>query len=134
MSAAAFLAGERGACDGFGNEQHVFEVAREVPAGIEHTRAVSSNAREAGLEFVEFGESFFQIFRVAENADEVLHRFLKVVMNRVRKFAAGAFEGSEHLAFRLFELRRIKIGCGRAIRKFSGGFSGASAEDKKIRK
>src|SRR6266403_2028811 len=53
-------------------------------------------------------------------------------MDSVGEFAIVAFKGSEHFALGSRKLRKIKIGCRRAIRKFGGGFSGASAENQKI--
>src|SRR5215475_15154225 len=105
-----------------------------MPARIEHARAINTNLGEARLEFFEFADAFFEIFFVAEDANEILHRFLQIVVNGIWEFAAAAFKGSEHFALSLFELRGIDIWRGRARRKLGSGVSGAAAKDEKIGK
>src|SRR5262249_28286618 len=132
VGAAAFAAGKGGACDGSGNEQQIFQIAGEMPARIEHARAINANLTEAQLEFLKFADAFFEIFFVAEDANEILHRFLQIVVNGIWEFATGAFKGSEHFALSLFELRGIDIWRGRARRKLDSGVSGAAPEDQQI--
>src|SRR6476619_565352 len=98
VRAAAFGPDERRPRHGLGHRQHRAEVAREVPPGVEEPRALHADARRALRELPDLLESLLQVLRVAEDADQVLHRLRQVSVDRVGAFSLGPLEEGETLA------------------------------------
>ena len=62
----------------FGNNQHGFEIVREMPARVEETRAFHAGLGNACCELFQLSERFFQVFVCAENSHKIVHHFLQV--------------------------------------------------------
>ena len=76
MSAAALLALEGRARDGFGNCEQMFQINRRVPAGIVFTMAMDSDVLGAFPKFAQSAERAKHFFFTPHDADEALHHFL----------------------------------------------------------
>ena len=64
VRAAAFGASDGALGDGFGNDEHGFQIARKMPAGIEHARAFDAGGCGAGFQHLQFGQRALEIFAV----------------------------------------------------------------------
>src|ERR1700681_3627503 len=107
VSSSALFARKRAAGDGLGNRQHRLQVLGEVPAGIEQSRTFDAHVLNALLQFLELLQCTKQIFLITEDANQILHGFLQVAMDRVRTLTSLVLEGNEHLSRALFDLRGI---------------------------
>ena len=113
VRAAALSARQRAARYRFGNSQHGFQIARQMPAGIEHARALDTSiSRPEAFSFSSSPSAFSKSCFGAENADQALHHLLQIAMHRVGAFALAAFETA-----RAFRVRLLAIcACRRSAR------------------
>src|SRR5258708_7928539 len=73
------------------------------------------------------------LFR-SEDANQILHGFLQIVMDRVWTLTVLALEGGQHLSRGLFDLPGIDGGCLDGLCVLGSGQASATAEDKQVRK
>ena len=138
MSAAALLAFEGRARDGFGNCEQMFQINRRVPAGIVFTMAMDSDILRAIPKFAQSVERANHFLFAPYDADEALHHFLQIDLHLVRAFrVAGCFCGSLErfqrltrgfLNLAIVDLTRIVF-----AGKIRGEFARALAEYEQVR-
>jgi len=66
------------------NQQHVAQVDRQVPAGVELPVALDDDLRRALLELLQAGDRLGHLALAADDADQVVHHLLEVVVDRCR--------------------------------------------------
>src|SRR5256886_11707086 len=98
VAAAALFALERrqGAALGHGEKRP--EAERRVPAGVVGASPLGAYPLRPRLEGLDLPERLRELAPGADQADQALHRLLRVGLDRVRVLAARARERLEHLA------------------------------------
>src|SRR5215217_7054392 len=84
MTAAAFLAFDGGACDRLRHGQQVAKVLSGVPAGVVFTMADDAGAGGAAVQLLQPDERLLHLALVADDADQVLHHRLQVLLDLER--------------------------------------------------
>src|SRR5215469_5483971 len=87
---AAFLAEKSGTGDRFGHDDHVLNVDRRVPAVVVLTVAANTGALSARAQLIDILKRPLHFALDADNADEILHRLLQVVLHQVGIFGGRA--------------------------------------------
>ena len=134
VAAAAFLPLDGRARDRLGHRQQVPQVDRRVPAGVILAVAFDADARLPLVERRDLHERVLHLGLEADDAHQVLHRLLEILLHLVGILAlAAALERHERVLDGL--LRRAIVdarlpGLARVLRRV---FAGALAEDDQIR-
>ena len=105
MGAAGFFAGQRAAGEHLGDEREVFGVDGFVPGGVVDWAAVAAGGFDALADVLDFGEGFFHVLAVADDADFGPHHALQAVAELEGVFAGGALEGLEPACADFLHLR-----------------------------
>ena len=133
LRAAALLAQQRGAGDGFGNGQQLSQIHGGVPAVV-----VLAVARDpgAGGALAQSGDHVQRLLHLAfdaHDADQVLHLLLQLVLDGVRILAGWPrSNGSSAFAAALWTCRSSMAAGALALRELRRIFAGALAEDEQV--
>src|SRR4051812_37693518 len=90
MAAAALLALDCRPRDALGDGQEVAQVKARMPARVVLAMADDTDARSALLEFLNLRQRLLHLVFQTDDADECLHRLLKICLHLVRVLAAVA--------------------------------------------
>src|SRR5260370_40708538 len=134
MRAPAFLALDRGACDGFRDGQQVIQIESGVPARVVFAIAHYENIRSALAETLDTLQGLLHFFLPADDTNFVLHHVLQIVFHLLRTLAAASLERFERPPRHLVYLLRIDVRCAMLLGKLGSEFARALAEDQKIGK
>src|SRR5260221_11198126 len=85
-------------------------------------------------QFYDLQNSPNHVFFITEDANQILHGFLQIVIDRVWTLTILALEGGQHLSRGLFDLTGIDGGVLDGLCVLGGGQASATAEDKQVRK
>src|SRR3954452_12146022 len=88
VSPARLLALERRLRDALGDQEHVAQVDRQVPAGVVAAVARHVQVLRTLLELLDLAERLLQLLTGADDADQVVHRLLELLLDRVRVLGA----------------------------------------------
>src|SRR4030095_10635773 len=83
VTATSLRARDRCLGDALADQQHVAEVECEVPARVELTVTLDDDLLAAGLEILELVERLLDLVLAADDADEVVHGLLQLLVQRV---------------------------------------------------
>ena len=107
--------------DALAHQQHVRQVQGEVPAGVVLPVALDGQAGDPLLERLDPLERLLHLRRGADDADQVVHRLLQVVLHGVGVLAAVPLErrerGAAGVGQRLVRQRRPGPDCGARARR-----------------
>ena len=122
--------------DALGDDQHVAQVHRQVPAGVVLAVPLDAEVLGAFLELLDHREGLGQLLLGPDDADQVLHVRLEVLVDRVRVLAAAAvLERREREVLRREDV--LVTNGGRLARRLRcarrGGLAGAASEDEQVR-
>src|SRR5215469_17427035 len=103
MPAPALLPLQRRLRHALRDQQDVPQVERHVPARVVGPAAGRADLRGPLAQLLELAERGLDLAFPADDADQVAHRLLDLVVDRVRVLAAGPLERDERLIAGLLE-------------------------------
>src|SRR5207249_1439862 len=119
--------------DALGNGEQAGEIHCRVPAGIETTKADDTDGARTLPQLLKAIERTLHLVLAANDADEVLHHLLQVLLDLIRTFVASAadvaVERLQRATDGFFDLRGVDLARVVFLRVLRGKFPGALAED-----
>ena len=109
---------QRGPRHALGDDEHVAQVEREVPAGVELPAALDADLRHPAAQVLQRQQRLLDLLGLADDADQVVHRLLQVGLDRVRVLAALQVERRQR---RLLGRGHVRLVHGRPGRRRASG-------------
>ena len=121
VPAAALGALQRGLGNALRDAEHVVQVDREVPTGVVLAVPLNGEPARALAQLADCLEGPLHLLRVPDDADELVHRLLQLVLDRVRVLATFGLEWRQRRLLRGRDVLRSRSGTGRQLARVLGG-------------
>ena len=134
VAAPALLALQRGLGHAFADGEHVAQVQGQVPARVELPVPLDGDAGGALLELLQPAQCLFHLLAATDDADQVVHRLLQLLVQRVRVLPALGRERRQGRGRGRVHLGRVdpRPGGAQAVDVGGGTQAGPAAEDQQV--
>src|ERR1700680_1233540 len=104
-----------------------------MPARVKQSRPFDAQTSGAFFQFLQLLQGATQVFFITKDANQILHGFLQIAMNRIWTLTIAALKESQHRARGVLDLPRVDGHGWYLVRVFGGSQSCTAAEDKQVR-